>query len=516
MSGSRSLWTLADSTGHDRIVSLEARLRKLSSKHDYTGSGEFAPVTLSPQQIGITTLNLVQGLLAFNTTAWSGRPRHMIAYELQQLATSLRRALPDDMQYPDDVPEDLLAALEATANPDDIQGLLGVAHSATVASIGMLGELPLVDVDEAGQAAYGMILEALHVARQSKVAADKKAYLDKLCSLVLPSLTSDIAYFQAISFLVSYLHIDFPYKIPFTPTTFSLLSPRHRSLLSNTRYLQLHTTLMQTGGPHAGIRMRRWSGVNGRDEATGFDVFDCVGTNSDGNNRDAMMKQLGISTGSLANIDPRGIAYTAFNDLLAQYTTIVPKDPRSVIVNIGHSLGATIAAESFMAQKEMGVEDAYLLGFNGGAFNHDVPARTQEAAQTAAMLVQNRGDPVPYGGSHILPGRVRVHSSRFNGTIARSAPHSLLARLGPPYGNLPDGINHGVPNEIASVLLGVPGSYTLEQMNELEAGMLRRMYDLSRRYFPWLPDTLLTTVLRPDKSEKGKTDVTYIQKDFSK
>jgi hypothetical protein len=75
--------------------------------------------------------------------------------------------------------------------------------------------------------------------------------------------------------------------------------------------------------------------------------------------------------------------------------------------------------------------------------------------------------------------------------------------------NWPDDINHGVPNEVAHFMYGSPGNVSAQLHHELARGFRGHLFMALRTYLPWLPDKALTTVMKPDPIEAGKTEDSF-------
>ncbi|MBN8468873.1 hypothetical protein JYJ95_20425 [Corallococcus exiguus] len=453
-------------------------------------------------------LTLLQGLDSYSRQAWGDGPlATLIAHSIRDQGVALADMLPPGIPVAHVSVQELLRLFAAEVNSPtpDVDRLLIWANTACFEARRIAGDAPLFAVDEGGVGEFRLILRMLDEARKSPLSSIKKNYFRELGARVLPRCETDISYLQAVSMLAGYVHIDFECVLPFTPRTSLLLSVEHQARVRKTRSLRLARTLLQTGGRHAGFRQYFWEGIDSKGEPTGLMVINSMGTNSDGANRDVVLKAKQVATGALANIDQQGIGYTASQAAAPRLREIfadIPKD--TVFVCIGHSLGASIAAETFALLHMLEFENTYLATFNGGAINHDVPERVLGAARTQAMLVQNQGDPVPYGGKHILPGMEKIHTAQHVGTIARGEPHWLFP-------NWPDVINHGIPNEVAQFMYGSPGTASTQLHQQLASGYRRQLFMALRTYLPWLPNKALTTVLKPDPIEAGKTEDSFLE-----
>ncbi|WP_338278974.1 hypothetical protein [Corallococcus caeni] len=467
------------------------------------------PTWLIPlRQVTLHGLSVLQGLDSYSRHAWGdGRMATLIAHAIRDEGSALADMLPPETPVVDVPIQELLRlyAAEVNSPKPDVDRLLVWAKTACMEARRVAGDAPLFATDEEGVRDYRLALRMLDEARKSPLSSVKKTYFRELGARVLPRCETDIAYLQALSMLAGYVHIDFECVLPLTMKTSLLISVEHQAKVARTRSVRLARTLLQTGGPHAGVRQYFWEGIDSKGKPTGLLIINSMGTNSDGANRDVVLKARQVATGSLANIDPKGVGYTASQAAAPRQREIFEgysKD--TVIICTGHSLGASIAAETFILLQALGFDDTYLATFNGGAFNHDVPEHVLRAARTRAMLVQNQGDPVPYGGRHVLPGLEKIHTAQHVGTIARAEPHFLFP-------NWPDIINHGIPNEVAQFMYGVPGTASVHLNDQLVRGYRRQLFMALSTYLPWLPNKALTTVLKPDPIEAGKTENSFIE-----
>ncbi|MBJ6760384.1 hypothetical protein JGU66_06385 [Myxococcaceae bacterium JPH2] len=512
-SPAREIHTDRDTSNHSLFTALR---RKASALPEvlYQGPSASDVTSESPRwriplrQATLHALGVLQGLDSYSRSAWGdGAQATLIAHAIRDEAAALDDALPPGIPIADVPLPELLRLLAAELNSPtpDVDRLLTWANTACFEARRIAAEAPLFAVDEAGVQDYRLILRMLDEARKSSLASVKQNYCRELAARVLPRCETDISFLQGISMLAGYLDLPAGLRFPFTPRTSLLLPLEHQSKVSKTRTLVLKHIVLQTGGRYAGVRQQYYEGRDKDDNFSGLLIINSMGTNSDGANRDVVLKAKQVATGALANIDPRGVGYTASQAAAPRQRELLENYPEdTVVVSTGHSLGASVAVELFHLLHLQGFVNSYLAGFNGGAINHDVPEEVLRAARTNARFVQNQGDPVPYGGRHLLPGVEKIHTAQTVGTIARGTPHPIIP-------NLPDVINHGIPNEVAQVMFGVPGTASLQLHNELVRGWRRNFFMVLRNYFSWLPDKALTTVLKPDPIEAGKTEDTFIE-----
>ncbi|RJS20164.1 hypothetical protein DRW03_20650 [Corallococcus sp. H22C18031201] len=512
-SPTRELHTDRDPSNHSLFTALR---RKASALPEvlYQGPSPSDATAETPRwriplrQAMLHALGVLQGLDSYSRSAWGdGAQATLIAHAIRDEAAALYDTLPPAIPVADVPLPELVRLLAAELNSPtpDVDRLLTWANTACFEARRIAAEAPLFAIDEAGVQDYRLILRLLDEARKSPLASVKRNYCRELAARVLPRCETDIAYLQGFSMLAGYLDLPVGLSFPFTIRTSILLPPEHQSKVSKTRTLDLKHVVLQTGGRHAGVRQHYLEGRDSDGKFSGLLIIHSMGTNSDGANRDVVLKAKQVATGALANIDPQGVGYTASQAAAPRQRELLENYPEdTVIVSIGHSLGASIAVELFHLLHLQGFVNSYLVGFNGGAINHDVPEQVLRAARTNARFVQNQGDPVPYGGRHLLPGVEKIHTAQHVGTIARGTPHPIIP-------NLPDVINHGIPNEVAQVMFGVPGTASLQLHNDLVRGWRRNFFMVLRNYFSWLPDKALTTVLKPDPSEAGKTENTFIE-----
>ncbi len=422
------------------------------------------------------------------------------------LSQSLDNMLPRDVLSLKVDYTDILQLTERALREQD-SGLL-LSCAATVRDIGLegIGDVPLGSFSKSEKEGYLELLEDYRQARASRSQLKKLRYLDRVKTQVLPRLKDDVAYFQALSMLLSYVHFEadaIDVRLPFTPTQFWLIDKQHQARLRDTVKFVLVDWILQTGGKDSGVKIKCWMGVNSNNESTGVYIVDCMGTNSMGPNRDFIYQDKGVVTGALADKDSRGIAFSAFEEMQPAVKRMLGKyiSKDDVVINIGHSLGASVAAHSYINFVEHGYENTYLLGFNGGAVSHEISPVVQQHALDHAMLLVNQGDPVPYGGKYLLPGVHRTYSFEHEGTIGP---------WNPMYGVTKDPIHHGDMQHLAAMYFGVPPKYQAKFTGQLEGGLMRKIGGWMAENIPSIYDIIITSVLKPDPSERAKNMLSYI------
>lgn len=458
------------------------------------------------QNIVYQTVKLTEGLLSCHEKVWDDTESLSVATQLLVHAKDLYKFVPEDIVPLDVSVIDLPEVIAKCVKLGDIDGLLGVAASMKRLCAGNLGNMPLVPMNSQSQELYTDILRQYDVARKSSSQITKLNYLRTVNTKILPLLWDDVSYFQAMSMLLSYLHLEvdaLDIRIPFTPHTFTVLDSAHREVLKQTKELQLVNWILQTGGRNSGVKVKLWVGLDSRSKPTGFCVVDAMGTNSMGPNRDTIYAKKGVVTGSLADADPSGIAYDAYQELKAELERLFKKyfEKDSLIVNIGHSLGASVAARTYMTQIDMNYSNSYLIGYNGGAISDSVTDYIKKHAVDHVCLVHNKKDVVQYGSKHLLPGVVREYDFIHSGTIGP---------WNPLFGYSHDPIYHGDMQHLAAILVGTPPQYSFSASDRLRTGILRLLNEGLATWMPGFRAKVITGVLKPDPEEYVKSSLSYI------
>jgi len=443
---------------------------------------------------------LSEGIVALRQGGWSGTETIFARTLLLQRAKALESIL-STVVTPAELDWNHLPKQVAEASKEE---LLEIAAALRDECLHGLGDMPLCRLNEGQLAFYPRLLREYDEARKSPSQIKKLNYVKLLRKSVLPHLWDDLSYFQAMSMLLSYLHVevdDLTLRIPFTPHTFSVIGQQHRSVLVNTKELELCDWLLQTGGRHSGVKLKFWKGIDGSGRDTGVYVVDAMGTNSMGPNRDSIYGKLGVVTGSLADADPGGIAAWAYGEMepiVRRKLAGIPKE--ALVVNIGHSLGASVAVRTYLTQQEMGYENAYVIGYNGGAISDPVSDEILQHAIEHVVFVHNRRDWVQYGGKHLLPGALYEYEFTYDGTIG---PWNVL------WGKSRDPIFHGDMQHLAGVLVGAPAKFTISDSANLRTGALRSFNHMLTQWCPGVWGGLITGVLKPDPEEYARKALSY-------
>ncbi|GAB4569743.1 MAG: hypothetical protein Tsb0020_24050 [Haliangiales bacterium] len=437
---------------------------------------------------------------------WDDVDRVSLNTQKAFLGQSLDKVLPGDVLPLQVGLEGVLELTERALREQDSGLLLGCAATLRDSCLEGIGDVPLTSIDEPEREGYLKLLQYYREARASRSQLKKLRYLERVKEQVFPRLKDDVSYFQAMSMLLSYLHLEadpLDIRIPFTPTDFWLIDKQHQHRLRETQELVLVDWSLQTGGKNSGVKFKYWMGVNRNNQGTGVYVADCMGTNSMGPNRDAIYAEKGVVTGALADMDPQGIAFRAYREMESTVKQQLEKyiSKNDLIINTGHSLGASVAAHNYMRLVEGGYKNSYLFGYNGGAISHEISPEIQHHALDHVMTVVNQGDPVPYGGKHLLPGVHRTYSFKHEGTIG---PWNAL------FGAARDPIDHGVPQQLAAMYFAVPPEYQLKFTGQLTGGLMRKISGWLADNVPSFYDTVITSFLKPDPSEREKQTLSFI------
>lgn len=358
-----------------------------------------------------------------------------------------------------------------------------------------------------GYSEYQEFLEKYRRARATKSRIEKIKFFNIIKNNIAPRMHEDIAYFSMISFFLSYINFEVPqmdFRIPFTPIVFRTLQPNHQSVLNNTKEMVLIDWLMQTGGDQAGIKFKIWEGRDKNNTPSNFYIVDSMGTNSLSTTRDHLYSEFDVVTGSKANGDKKGIAFSAFDELrgvIKRKLANLPSD--AVIVMTGHSLGASVAARCYKLLFDEGYKNVHLIAFNGGALCGLIPENLRAHAALHATHILNNGDPVPFGGDYLLPGLIHYYPLSHPGTIAGWN----LA-----YGYTQDPIRHGDPQHFAGYLSGFPTKFEPIYSPRPHVMFLHRVDNVARYSFSGARKWTLEKVLKPAPKEHLKTNLSWTER----
>lgn len=440
--------------------------------------------------------------------------RASIAYNVSALIDSMQVHVPRDIEPEECRPSDLVSQLLVASKAANLKRFYGLVSALAAEKTSLVVDLPWVEWGTGEKVAYSRILQSYRDARASDSIATKLAYVDRTFGEeLIPRMTTDVAYFQAVSMLLSYMHIEVPQReisIPIQMECTTMFNAEDARRLMSCRRFVLRDWLMQTSGPFSGVKVRIWEAMDGHKQGGQVFMVDCMGTNSVSRVRDRRLQKMGVVTGSLADIDPKGILATAFDDLrnpvVERLRALIPTD--ALVICTGHSLGATTAHRCYAELHQLGYDGAYLLGYNGGAFADPIPPELATHASTHANFILNQGDPVPFGGQYLLPGTVKTNKIVHGGTIASGNPL---------WGIHADPIGHGNAEEVVAAYLGLPARYSIQHSSRPHEWFMHRLNQAVLNWAPIVHEKVITTVLKPEDCEWAPHQrVSYVSKPTDK
>lgn len=478
----------SDSDGSPQATVLYARYRSMVSQAVHIESG-------------ISLLSGHSSLIASD--------RGTIASDTAARLRALVAQVPDRVKPISCQPRERIALLIGAATQSNVPDFLGLIAGISEDLKGLIPDLPWLELSARKQTEYLDILKRYRDARAADSVAPKLRYLDDVFSRKLvPELSSDVAYFQAVAMMASYLHLEVPQReisIPIKLRFSSLFNGEDARRLLRCERFVLRDWIMQTGGDYAGVKIRLWEALDGNN--AGGDVFmiDCMGTNSLSPVRDGRLDRMGVVSGVLADIDPHGICATAFRDLLGPITRrlqrLIPTD--AVVVCTGHSLGATTAHRCYALLRELGYGGSYLIGYNGGAFSDPIQQDLAEHASVHASYILNKYDPVPFGGEHLLPGLVKTNRISYGGTIA--SPNPL-------FGVFRDPISHGNAEEVVAAYLGLPTACSIVHSDRAHQWLMHNINQAVMSWAPGVHRAAITSVLKPEPTRPEHRMLSYFSR----
>jgi hypothetical protein len=180
-----------------------------------------------------------------------------------------------------------------------------------------------------------------HAARKSKVLADKQGYLTWFSANVAPKLRREVDFLQYLAVRLSYLHMPVGSKLGAAIQSLQInpdAAPGTEDHWGYAHQYQVADIVAEKGGGSSGVVAYLLSPVNEPKRAS---IILFRGTSA-GVWEDAVSKQLGWTTGLRADIDAKGIGYSAFANNSAKLRGWLARAPGMVTI-LGHSLGGAFA-----------------------------------------------------------------------------------------------------------------------------------------------------------------------------